>query len=165
MKARGGVTGVLLVNLDVGEGGMTVPGTMSLTSMNALLPTSSPVCSLGTTISSGPPVLFTSTSTTDWQPAPSIDTLAPPVNSLVYWHGHTSPNVNPELYDILVKRVGRSLKKKLDAGGLEGWKAGVIVDTPGEWTEKRGMIGVSKAVRELESELLLAFSSEMTRLI
>lgn len=153
MKARGGKTGVVFVNLDVGEGGMTMPGTLSLTSINTLLPTTTPVCPLGTTISSGPPVLFaTSNTTSDWIPPPSIDTLAPPVNSLVYWHGHTSPNINPSLYDMLLKSVGKTLKRKLDQGGLEGWKSGVIVDTPGEWAEKKRMISVTKAVRELESE-------------
>jgi polyribonucleotide 5'-hydroxyl-kinase len=160
MKAKGEKTGVLFVNLDVAEGGMTMPGTMSVTSMNSLLPTTTPVCSLGTTISSGPPVLANSTTSStedginDWQPSPAIDALAPPVNSLIYWHGHTSPNLNPSLYDLLLKRVGKSVKRKLQEGGLEGWKAGVIVDTPGEWADKKGMGAVSKVVRELESEFM-----------
>lgn len=148
-----GKVGVVVCNLDVGEGGMTMPGTLSLTSMHQLLPTTSPISSLGTTISSGPPVPFP-TPSGDWTPNPSIDAYAPPVNPLIFWHGHTSPNTNPAMFELLLKRVGKSLKRKLEEGGVEGWKAGVIVDTPGEWAEKKGMAGVSKAVRELESELI-----------
>lgn len=143
---------VVVVNLDVGEGGWTMPGTLSLVSMHALLPTTTPTSPLGTAISSGPPVPFPLASgpSAEWKPNPSIDAYAPPVNPLVFWHGHTSPNVNPALFEHLLKRVGKSLRRKLEMGGIEAWKAGCIVDTPGEWAEKRGMAVVSKAVRELE---------------
>lgn len=155
-KAMGKV-GIVYVNLDVGEGGMTLPGTFSLTSINALLPTTTTVSPMGTSTSSGPPVPFplsaSSTNNNDeYQPNPSIDAYAPPVNPLVYWHGHTSPNINSPLYELLLKQVGKSLKKKFSEGGVEGWRAGCIVDTPGEWAEKKGMTSVTKAVRELESK-------------
>lgn len=163
-KGKGEEGKIVFVNLDVGEGGMTLPGTLSITSISALLPTTSTVSSLGTSISSGPPVPFPSTSTSsmEYHPTPSIDAYAPPVNPLIFWHGHTSPNSNAPLYDVLLKRVGKSLKRKLAEGGLESWRAGCVVDTPGEWAEKKGMGSVIKAVRELESELLafgLSFST------
>lgn len=148
--ANGG--GVVVVNLDVGEGGCTMPGTMSLVSINSLLPTTTPVSSLGTATSSGPPVPFPAPTSSDWHPSSSIDAYAPPVNPLVFWHGHTSPNEHGPVYEQLLKRVGKALKRKLDEGGVEGWKAGCVVDTPGEWAEKKAMGNVSKAVRALESE-------------
>lgn len=145
--------GLNLVNLDVGEGGPTMPGTMSLTTINSPLPTTTNVATLGTSVSSGPPVGFpTNNTATHWTPLPNIDTYAPPVNPLVYWYAHTEANKKPPLYDLLLKKVGASLKRKLDEGGLEGWKAGCLIDTPGEWAEKKGMAIVGKAVRELSGE-------------
>lgn len=146
--------GVVVVNLDVGEGGMTMPGTLSITKMHSLLPTTTTTCSLGTSVSSGPPVPFPLPSgpSQEWKPAPSVDAYAPPVNPLVFWHGHTSPAINPQLYDVLLRSVGKALRKKFEVGGLETWKAGCIVDTPGEWAEKKGMAVVARAARELESE-------------
>lgn len=148
--ANGG--GVVVVNLDVGEGACTMPGTLSLVGINSLLPTTTPVCPLGTSISSGPPVPFPSTSSAEWTPNASVVAYAPPVNPLVFWHGHTSPTEHAPVYERLVKNVGRALKRKLDEGGLEGWRAGCVVDTPGEWAEKKGMASVAKAVRALEGE-------------
>lgn len=145
--------GVSLVNLDVSEGGMTMPGTVSITTINSALSTTSPTAVLGTTGSSGPPVPFPPPSAQDeWQPQPSIEAYAAPVNPLVFWHGHTASTVNAALYETLLKRVGKSLKRKLNEGGVEGWKAGAIVDTPGEWAEKKGMAIVGRAVRELEGQ-------------
>ena len=89
---------------------------------------------------------------THWTPPPNVDAYAPPVNPLVYWYGHTEANKQPPLFDLLLKKVGGSLKRKLDEGGVEGWKAGCLIDTPGEWAEKKGMAIVGKAVRELSGE-------------
>ena len=146
--ANGG--GVVVVNLDVGEGGCTMPGTLSLSSVNSLLPTTTPVCPLGTAISSGPPVPFPAPSSNDWYPNSAVDAYAPPLSPLVFWHGHLSPTEHAPVYERLLKNVGRALKRKLDEGGVEGWKAGCIVDTPGEWAEKKAMGNVSKAVRALQ---------------
>lgn len=146
--------GVTVVNLDVCEGGMTMPGTLSITSMRSMLPTTTPVCSLGTQISSGPPVPFpTPANSTEWTPASSVDAYAPPVNTLVHWFGHLSPADNAPLFERTLKQVGQTLKRKLDEGGVEGWKAGCIIDTPGEWAEKKGLANITKAVRALEGEL------------
>lgn len=145
--------GVTVVNLDVGEGGMTMPGTLSITSMRSMLPTTTPVCTLGTQISSGPPVPFPAPSNpTAWTPASVVDAYAPSVNSLTYWLGHMTPTDNAPLFDRLLRRVGQNLKRKLEEGGVEGWKAGCLVDTPGEWAEKKGLANVAKAVRALEGE-------------
>ena len=67
--------------------------------------------------------------------------------------------MNAPLFDTLLKSVGRSLDRKLDEGGREGWKAGCIVDTTGEWAEKKHMPGVAKAVRELKSLSILLIVS------
>lgn len=156
MKAKGGKTGVVVVNLDVAEGAMSLPGTLSLVAINALLPTTTPISPFGISLSSGPPVPFpvpttTDSNSTEFHPPANVDTYSPPVNPLLFWHGYTLPSGNAPLYDVLLKSVGRVLDRKLQEGGLEGWKAGCIVDTPGEWAEKKGMPGVLKAVRELSS--------------
>ena len=160
MKAKGGKMGVVLVNLDVGEGGNTLPGTLSLCGINTVLPTTTPIAPFGTSLSSGPPVPFPTpaSSANEFHPPPNIDTYSPPVNPLIYWYGHTSPSMNAPLFETLLKSVGKSLDRKLDEGGREGWKAGCIVDTTGEWAEKKHMPGVAKAVRELKSSFSLSRS-------
>ncbi|KAI5480267.1 pre-mRNA cleavage complex II Clp1 [Pseudohyphozyma bogoriensis] len=159
---EGDDAGVVYVNLDVGEGGVTMPGTCSITKLHSPLPTTTTVSPLGTSASSGPPVPFplpTASGSTPWTPAHSIDAYAPPVNPLVFWHGHTTPNINPKLYEVLLKSVGRRLRAKF-AESEESWRGGCLVDTPGEWAEKKGMSAVTRAVRELEVNILLVVGNE-----
>lgn len=125
--------GLIAVNLDVGAGGQMMPGTMSITTINSPLPTTTHVAALGTSVSSGRPVgLPTKNAATHWTPPPNADAYAPPVNSLVYWYGHTEANKQPSLFDLLLQKVDWSLQRKLDEGGVGGWKAGCLIDTPGE---------------------------------
>ncbi|KDE02495.1 hypothetical protein MVLG_06947 [Microbotryum lychnidis-dioicae p1A1 Lamole] len=154
--------GALYVNLDTSEGALTVPGTLSITPINALLPTTTPINPFGTSGTSGPPVPFppNSNSTTNWLPPPLIEAYAPTVDPLVYWFGHQDPSDASTLYEHLLKKLGKSLGDKLAQGGLMGWKAGCLVDTPGEWAEKKGLAMIVKAVRALEVNIVLVVGNQ-----
>ncbi|KAK4057354.1 Cleavage polyadenylation factor subunit clp1 [Microbotryomycetes sp. JL221] len=154
-------SGLVFVNLDVQEGAMTMPGTISIAHMKSMLTTTTPVSPFGTAISSGPPVPFpTPTNATEWRPSASVDAYAPTVNPLVFWYGHDATNENPDLYDKLLKEAGRCLKRKLEENGTETWKGGCIIDTPGQWAEKKSMSYIPKAVRALEANIVLVVGSQ-----
>jgi polyribonucleotide 5'-hydroxyl-kinase len=155
-----------VVNLDPSDGLWTLPGTIGVMSTAALLPTSTPAASFGSSYSSGPPVPFPPPAA----PVAGIDApFVPPVNTdayaalvdpLVYFVGHNSPNINEPHYELLLKSVAEAARKKVDAEGVESWKSGVMVDTPGEWAEKKGggWEKVKAAVREFESASDFGFS-------
>ncbi|KAK4052851.1 Cleavage polyadenylation factor subunit clp1 [Microbotryomycetes sp. JL201] len=153
-------SGVTLINLDVAEGAMTMPGTISMANVKSMLPTTTPVSPFGTAISSGPPVPFPASASSEWQPEASVDAYAPTVNPLVFWYGHDDTSENADLYERLLKETGRCLKRKLEESGQDTWKAGCIIDTPGEWAEKKHMPNVVKAVRALEANLVLVVGSQ-----
>ncbi|GAA6030990.1 hypothetical protein JCM8097_008972 [Rhodosporidiobolus ruineniae] len=164
--STGAAPGMTVVNLDPSDGLWTMPGTVGVVSTASLLPTTTPAASFGTSFSSGPPVPFPA------PPAAAADApFTPPVNPdayaalldpLVFFVGHTSPNVNEPHYDVLMKSVADAARRKVDNEGVESWKAGLLVDTPGEWAEKKGggWERVKAAVREFEINLLLVVGSE-----
>ncbi|SCV66899.1 BQ2448_5545 [Microbotryum intermedium] len=159
--------GALYVNLDTKEGGLTMPGTLSITPINSLLPTTTPSNAFGTSGTSGPAVPFPQNSGSgsgsgsgSWTAPASIDAYAPTVNPLVYWFGHQDPSDAQPLYDHLLKRMGKSLRDKFAQGGLMGWKAGCLIDTPGEWAEKKGLGMIGKAVRALEVNVVLVVGNQ-----
>ncbi|GAA5878021.1 hypothetical protein JCM1840_001719 [Sporobolomyces johnsonii] len=160
--------GLTVVNLDPSDGAWTVPGTVGVVSTSSLLPTTTPAAPFGTSFSSGPPVPFPPpTSTSDSDSAPYVapvnpDAYAPALNPLVYYYGHLSPTLNEPHYDLLLKSVAGAVKRKVDEAGMDGWKSGYLVDTPGEWAEKKGggWEKVKAAVRELEINVLLVLGSE-----
>lgn len=161
-------SGVTVVNLDPSEGQWTLPGTVGLASTSAVLPTTSPAAPMGTSFSSGPPVPFppptasTSSSAADaaapppYHPPVNVDAYAPLVDPLVWFAGHLSSATNAPHFDLVMHSVAEAAKRKCDAAGVEGWKAGWIVDTPGEWAEKRGggWERIKAAVRAFESASL-----------
>ncbi|GAA5942733.1 cleavage polyadenylation factor subunit CLP1 [Sporobolomyces koalae] len=163
--------GMTVVNLDPSDGAWTVPGTIGIVNTASLLPTTTPIATFGTSFSSGPPVPFppptSSTSTTTDAPAPyhppvNVDAYAPILNPLVYFYGHLSAATNEPHYDLLVKSVATAVKRKVDEGGIDGWRSGYLIDTPGEWAEKKGggWEKVKTAVREFEVNVLLVLGSE-----
>ncbi|GAA5960259.1 hypothetical protein JCM21900_002443 [Sporobolomyces salmonicolor] len=160
--------GLTIANLDPSDGAWTVPGTVGIVSTSYLLPTTTPAAPFGTSFSSGPPVPFPPpASTSDSGSAPYVppvnpDAYAPALNPLVYYYGHLSPTVNEPHYDLLLKSVAGAVRRKVDEAGVDGWKSGYLVDTPGEWAEKKGggWEKVKAAVRELEINVLLVLGSE-----
>lgn len=156
--------GLTVANLDPNDGAWTIPGTVGVVSTSSLLPTTTPVAPFGTSFSSGPPVPFpapTTSSSSSETPAPynptvNLDAFAPVLNPLVYYYGHLSASTNEPHYELLLKSVAGAVKRKVDAAGLDGWKSGYLIDTPGEWAEKKGggWERVKAAVREFEGECL-----------
>ncbi|GAA5866182.1 hypothetical protein JCM8547_007195 [Rhodosporidiobolus lusitaniae] len=165
--ASGGAPGMTVVNLDPRDGQWTLPGTIGVVNTCALLPTTTPAASFGTSFSSGPPVPFPPPAAATGAESPYV----PPVNTdqyaalldpLVYFVGHTSSTVNEPHYEMLMKSVADAARKKIDGEGVESWRAGLMVDTPGEWAEKKGggWEKVKAAVREFEINVLLVVGSE-----
>ncbi|POY75897.1 hypothetical protein BMF94_0980 [Rhodotorula taiwanensis] len=165
-------SGITIVSLDPSEGSWTMPGTIGIANTSALLPTTTPAAPFGTAFSSGPPVPFppstASTSTSSDSAAPpyvppvNVDAYAPLVDPLVFFTGHLSPTVNEPHYELLVQSVADAAKRKVDGAGIASWKAGWIVDTPGEWVEKRGNghERIKAAVRSFEINVLVVVGTE-----
>ncbi|TKA53587.1 hypothetical protein B0A53_03878 [Rhodotorula sp. CCFEE 5036] len=164
-------SGITIVSLDPSEGTWTMPGTIGVASTSALLPTTTPAAPFGTAFSSGPPVPFppppASSSSSDSAPPPYVppvnpDAYAPLVDPLIFFTGHLSPTVNEPHYELLVQSVADAAKRKVDGAGVDCWKAGWIVDTPGEWVEKKGNghERIKAAVRAFEINVLVVVGTE-----
>ncbi|KAG8733061.1 hypothetical protein FRC11_008942 [Ceratobasidium sp. 423] len=101
-----------LINLDVNDGGWTIPGTMSACPLSSAIPTCTPANPFGATATSAPTAL-------------SSSALLP----MVHWFGHTDPKRNQQLVEKLIRILADSVKQKflqdhtLNASGL-------IIDTP-----------------------------------
>ncbi|EUC57845.1 mRNA cleavage and polyadenylation factor CLP1 [Rhizoctonia solani AG-3 Rhs1AP] len=101
-----------LVNLDVNDGGWTIPGTMSACPLSSAIPTCTPANPFGATATSAPTAL-------------SSSALLP----VVHWFGHTDPKRNPQLVEKLIRTLANGVKQKflqdhtLNASGL-------IIDAP-----------------------------------
>ncbi|GAA5984474.1 hypothetical protein JCM11641_006994 [Rhodosporidiobolus odoratus] len=163
--ATGAAPGMTVVSLDPSDGLWTIPGTIGVVSTAALLPTTTPAASFGTSFSSGPPVPFpapSSTSSETYSPPVNTDAYAALLDPLVYFVGHTSPTINEPHYELLLKSVAEAARRKTDESGTESWKSGCLIDTPGEWAEKKGggWERVKAAVREFEINVLLVVGSE-----
>ncbi|XP_078177523.1 CLP-similar protein 3 isoform X2 [Carex rostrata] len=55
---------------------------------------------------------------------------------MVYFYGHTTPSVNPELYKVLMKELAQTLEKLFN-GNAESRAAGMVINTMG-WVEGLG---------------------------
>jgi polyribonucleotide 5'-hydroxyl-kinase len=91
------------VDLDIGQGAITIPGTIAAT------PIEMPI-----------------------HPIEGIPLDLP----LVYFYGHTTPSINPELYKVLVKELARTLEIQFAANpGVRA--AGMVINTMG-WVDGVG---------------------------
>jgi polyribonucleotide 5'-hydroxyl-kinase len=91
------------VDLDIGQGAITIPGTIAAT------PIEMPI-----------------------HPIEGIPLDLP----LVYFYGHTTPSMNPELYKVLVKELARTLEIQFAANpGVRA--AGMVINTMG-WVDGVG---------------------------
>ncbi|KAI0273413.1 Pre-mRNA cleavage complex II protein Clp1-domain-containing protein [Gloeopeniophorella convolvens] len=102
----------MYVNTDPGEGGWTIPGTVSAVPITSPLGTASPASPLGSAATSAPTIT-------------SSNALLP----LVYWYGHPEIKRNPLLLDRLIRNLGENVTERHDLDP-EGRTAGLIVDTP-----------------------------------
>ncbi|KAL5636849.1 hypothetical protein ACGC1H_000725 [Rhizoctonia solani] len=101
-----------LVNLDVNDGGWTIPGTMSACPLSSAIPTCTPANPFGATATSAPTAL-------------SSSALLP----IVHWFGHTDPKRNPQLVEKLIRTLADGVRQKfLQDHTLNA--SGFIIDAP-----------------------------------
>ncbi|KAI0053854.1 Clp1-domain-containing protein [Auriscalpium vulgare] len=111
------------INVDPGEGGWTVPGSISATSISAPLTTASPAHPLGNAATSAPTTL-------------TSNALLP----IVYWYGHSETKRNPLLLDRQIRNLGENVNERHEVDA-EGRAAGLIVDTPSSFAASSSSSG------------------------
>lgn len=113
------------VDLDLGQGSLTIPGTLAAT------PVDVPV-----------------------DPVEGIPLEAP----LVYFYGHSTPSVNPDLYRSLVKELARASAAQ-SAGNPETCAAGMVINTMG-WVEGLGYELLLHAIESFSADVVLVLGQE-----
>ncbi|KAH8930056.1 hypothetical protein BT69DRAFT_1255674 [Atractiella rhizophila] len=169
---RSGREGILFVNLDPSEGALTIPGTVAVASVSALLPTTTPAVPFGITPTTGAAVQGNTpegatpgqgTNNVAYHAPARLETFAPTLSILSFFYGHLSYTRNEEYGEALVEKLSGIVKRRIEQSGDENlWKAGVIVDTPGEWTEnkEKGWAMIKKAVRDLDITIMVVIGNE-----
>ncbi|CAE6397656.1 unnamed protein product, partial [Rhizoctonia solani] len=101
-----------LINLDVSDGGWTIPGTVSACPLSSAIPTCTPANPFGATATSAPTAL-------------SSSALLP----VVHWFGHTDAKRNQQLIERLIRTLASSVKQKFQQDHTLN-ASGFIIDTP-----------------------------------
>lgn len=151
----------LPVFLTPAQGAFTIPSTFSAAVIDSPLPSTTPVHVLGSTYATGTPAVnpTPSSSTDSHTPTPNPDAFPPVLEALSYSYGHTEWGRNDSLSDLILARCGSIVTRKLEEATDEGlWRGGLIVDTPGEWTDKGKTQNIVKRVRDFGSAFV-AFSA------
>ncbi|KAH9567043.1 hypothetical protein CY35_03G009100 [Sphagnum magellanicum] len=113
------------VDLDIGQGAITIPGTIAAT------PIEMPI-----------------------HPIEGIPLDLP----LVYFYGHTTPSINPELYKVLVKELARTLEIQFAANpGVRA--AGMVINTMG-WVDGVGYELLLHSIETLRADVVLVLGQE-----
>lgn len=158
--------GLLLVNLNPNDGAWTIPGTFSIAPLNVSIPTTTPVLPLGSTPTTGPPVLLPLPSEAPTQagtPNPAL--FAPSLNALSFFYGHTQFNRNVGLTEVLIKRVGAAVETRIEKSRETAlWRGGVLIDTPAEFSDKTKGALVKTAVRALGVNVIVVIGNEKLHL-
>lgn len=140
-----------------------MPATHTLVPVYDMLPSTTPVHPFGTTVTTGPPLAFASSTTGGpWQPEPRPDAMAPAVDAYTLFYGHTEAFRNTRLAELQLTKLNSVLANKLDMRYCDQalWRNGVVIDTPAEWTEKGKTAAVAKTCRELGVTVLLVVGGE-----
>lgn len=77
---------------------------------------------------------------------------------LVYFHGHTTPSVNVDLYKVLVKELAQILERQF-AGNAESRAAGMVINTMG-WIENIGYELLLQAIDTFNANVILVLGQE-----
>ncbi|KAF8742832.1 hypothetical protein RHS02_02904, partial [Rhizoctonia solani] len=101
-----------LVNLDVSDGGWTIPGTVSACPLSSAIPTCTPANPFGATATSAPTAL-------------SSSALLP----VVHWFGHSDAKRNQQLIEKLIRTLADGVKQKFQQDHTLN-ASGLIIDTP-----------------------------------
>lgn len=127
----------ILVDVDVGQGEISVPGTLGAAAVDAAM------------VRPG------------WEgTSDAFDlTSSPPV---VYSYGHTSPAENPELYRLLLKRLAHVTRQRMSGDGREAEAertAGCVINTCG-WTRGLGLRLLFDTIRAFSADLVIVVGSD-----
>eukprot|EP00271_Cylindrocystis_brebissonii_P011828 TRINITY_DN29795_c0_g1_i1.p1 TRINITY_DN29795_c0_g1~~TRINITY_DN29795_c0_g1_i1.p1 ORF type:complete len:458 (-),score=93.73 TRINITY_DN29795_c0_g1_i1:276-1649(-) len=89
-----------------------------------------------------------------------VDPMAglPQEAPLVFFYGHNSPSVNPDLYKALVREMGAVLDAQLEASPEMG-AAGLVVNSMG-WVESTGYELLLHTIRALKVDVVLVLGQE-----
>ncbi|OAY64064.1 Protein CLP [Ananas comosus] len=77
---------------------------------------------------------------------------------IVYFYGHTTPNVNADLYKVLMKELAQTLEKQF-SGNAESRAAGMVINTMG-WVEGLGYELLLQAVDTFKANVVLVLGQE-----
>ncbi|XP_039272809.1 polyribonucleotide 5'-hydroxyl-kinase Clp1-like [Styela clava] len=114
-----------LIDLDVGQGGISIPGTI------AALTVERPS-----------------------DPVDGFDTKVP----LVYHFGHTSPNGNLKLYEVLISRIADVFNAKSECN-LNVRASGCVINSCG-WIKGQGYNCILHAAQSFEADVVLVLDNE-----
>ncbi|KAG0152522.1 hypothetical protein CROQUDRAFT_649945 [Cronartium quercuum f. sp. fusiforme G11] len=159
--------GLLLVNLCCNDGAFTLPGTFSIAPLHTSIPTTTSVHPLGSTPTTGPPVLFPPSGPLDGppQPSPAPALFAPTLNALSFYYGHPDFGRNPGLVEVLIRRMGVSLESRVEKGAeTAAWRGGCLIDTPGEFSDKNRSALVKEVVRSFGVNVIVVIGTEKLQL-
>lgn len=87
-------------------------------------------------------------------PVDGFDTKVP----LVYHFGHTSPNGNLKLYEVLISRIADVFNAKCDCNKLVKY-SGCVVNTCG-WIKGQGYLSLLHSAQSFEADVVLVLDNE-----
>ncbi|RLN07464.1 hypothetical protein C2845_PM11G01370 [Panicum miliaceum] len=108
------------VDLDIGQGSITIPGCISATPIE--------------------------------KPIDIVDGI-PLEMPLVYFYGHPTPSINPDVYKVLMKELAKTLERQF-SGNAESRAAGMVINTMG-WVEGLGYELLLNAIETYKANVVL----------
>jgi len=113
------------VDLDIGQGSITIPGCISATPIE--------------------------------KPIDIVDGI-PLEMPLVYFYGHPTPSINPDVYKVLMKELAKTLERQF-SGNAESRAAGMVINTMG-WVEGLGYELLLNAIETYKANVVLVLGQE-----
>lgn len=127
------------VNLDIKEGMLTVPGTLSTAAFSSIID-----------VEQG------------WGSSPTTGPTHVPVKlPLIYYYGSANPEDSTQLYRALVTRLALAVMSRLQ-DDEEVKTTGCIIDTPGVISQGKGGYEIIQHIVSEFSGMSLSFSQQMT---
>ncbi|KAK9814877.1 hypothetical protein WJX73_001129 [Symbiochloris irregularis] len=114
-----------MIDLDIGQGAITAPGSIGATPIEAPLD-----------IEEGPPLEV----------------------PLIYYYGHVTPSVNPDLYRHLVECLAALLKRR-HSMNLDAANSGLVINTMG-WVTDLGLDLLYHTIKALQVDVILVLGDD-----
>ncbi|GJJ71306.1 polyribonucleotide 5'-hydroxyl-kinase [Entomortierella parvispora] len=135
----------IYVDLDCSEGSITMPGCLTATPLTEMIDVEE---GFGSSATSAP-------------------TAGSAVMPLAYYYGFPSPKDNTKLYNVLLARLAKSVKRRLDEDEAAK-KSGIVIDTNG-LIDATGYEIIANCIKEFAVDVIIVLGherlfSDMTRL-